>query len=32
LSLNKLQGDAANSPITRSTTQTSLVVGASYAF
>ena len=32
LSLNKLQGDAANSPITRSTTQTSLVLGASYAF
>jgi len=32
LSLNKLQGDAANSPITRSASQTSLVVGASYAF
>jgi len=32
LNLNKLQGDAANSPITRSTSQTSLVAGASYAF
>jgi outer membrane protein len=32
LGLNKLQGDAANSPVTRSTTQTSLVLGASYAF
>lgn len=32
LSVSKLQGDAANSPITRSTTQTSLVAGASYAF
>lgn len=32
LSLNKLQGDAANSPVTRSTSQTSLIVGASYAF
>jgi outer membrane scaffolding protein for murein synthesis (MipA/OmpV family) len=32
LNLNKLQGDAAKSPITRSTTQTSLLVGASYAF
>ncbi len=32
LSLNKLQGDAANSPITRSANQTSLVVGANYAF
>lgn len=32
LSLNKLQGDAANSSITRSTNLTSLVLGANYAF
>lgn len=32
LGLNKLQGDAANSPVTRRTTQPSLVVGANYAF
>ena len=32
LGLNKLQGDAANSPVTRRTAQTGLVVGANYAF
>ena len=32
LGVSKLQGDAANSPITRNTTQTTLIVGARYAF
>lgn len=32
LGVAKLQGDAANSPVTRSTTQTTLVVGVNYAF
>lgn len=32
LGVSKLQGDAANSPITRNTTQTTLIAGARYAF